>query len=169
MRLSRRSSAGFDELVHQLRGRGVADAASLFTRGEAHRDEEMRFAGAGVAEQHDGFAGVEVGAGCERRDRRRVHSRRGREVEVGEAFDAREPRFGDASLAASLGAFVDFGGEDLGKEGEVGVLRALRDLRESAGVGTHDREAQLAGRGADRRGGGGVRHLGHWLASNRSS
>ena len=74
----------------------------------------------------------------------------------------------DASLPAPFGAFVDFGGEDLGEEREVALLGSLRDLGEAGGVGAHDGQSQLAGGGADRGGGGGVGHLGHW-ASRRSS
>ena len=62
---------GFDEFVDQLGGGDVADPAALFAGGQAETDEEMGFAGAGVAEQHDGFAGVEVAAGGERGERAR--------------------------------------------------------------------------------------------------
>ena len=41
---------GFDEFVDQLGGGGVADASSLFAGGQAQSDEEMTFAGAGIAE-----------------------------------------------------------------------------------------------------------------------
>ena len=66
---------GFDEFVDELRGGDVADSAALFAGGDAEPDEQVGFAGAGVAEQHDGFAGVEVGAGGERGDGGRVDGR----------------------------------------------------------------------------------------------
>ena len=121
-----------------------------------------------VAEQHDRFAGVEVGARRERGDGGGVDGGGDGEVEVGEAFGAREAGFGDAALPPSFGSFVDLGGEDLGQEREVALLAALRDLGEPCRVGAHDGEAQLACGGADRGRGCGVGHLGHW-ASRRSS
>ena len=56
---------GFDEFVDQLGGGDVADSASLFASREAKPDEQVGFAGAGVAEQHDGLAGVHVVPGGE--------------------------------------------------------------------------------------------------------
>jgi hypothetical protein len=73
-----------------------------------------------------------------------------------------------AALPAAFDAFIDFGGEDLGQEGEVTLLGPLGDLGEAGGVGAHHREAQLAGGGPDGGGRGRVGHLGHW-ASRRSS
>ena len=57
---------GFDEFVDQLRGGDVADPAALFAGGQAEPDEQVGLAGAAVAEQHDRFAGVDVGAGGQR-------------------------------------------------------------------------------------------------------
>src|SRR5207247_6819297 len=108
---------GVGELVDERRAGGVADSASLLAGGKAEPDEQVALAGAGVAEQHDGFAGVEVGAGRERGDGRRVDRRGGGQVEVGQAFGAWEPRFGDATLGSSFSAFGDFGGGGLGKGG----------------------------------------------------
>ena len=51
---------GFDEFVDQLRGGDVSDPAALFAGGQPQPDEQMAFAGAGVTEQHDWFAGVHV-------------------------------------------------------------------------------------------------------------
>ena len=91
---------GFGEFVDELRGGGVADSASLFTGGDAESDEEVAFAGAGIAEQDDGFAGVEVVAGGERGDGCGVDGGVGVEVEIREAFVARETGFVDVALAA---------------------------------------------------------------------
>ena len=95
---------------------------------------------------------------------------RGVEVELGEAFDAREAGFVDAALAAAFVAVVDLGGEDLGEEPEVGScwVRCAISARRAASVRI-DGEVQLAGGGAD----GGARRRcrssgGHW-ASSRSS
>jgi hypothetical protein len=56
---------GFDELVDELGAGGVADSAGLFAGGDAKSDQQMGLAAAGVAEQHDRVAGVEVAAGGE--------------------------------------------------------------------------------------------------------
>jgi hypothetical protein len=92
----------------------------LFAGGEPEGDEQVGLAGAGVAEQHDRLAGVEVGAGGEGGQSGRGDGGHGVDVEVGEAFDAGELRLGDASGAAALGPVVDFGGEYLGQEAQVG-------------------------------------------------
>ena len=89
---------GFGEFVDQLGGGGVADPASLLAGGDAEPDEEMAFPGAGVAEQDDGLAGVEVAAGGQGGDGGRVDGRGGGQVEIGEAFDPREAGFADASV-----------------------------------------------------------------------
>lgn len=159
---------GFGELVDELRSGRVADPSSLFARRDAEADEEVGLAGAGVAEEHNGFAGVEVGARREGRDGGGVDRGRRVEVEVGEAFGAREVGFVDAALAAPFDAFVDLGGEDLGEEAEVALLGALGDLSEAGGIGADHGEAQFSGGGPDGCGGSGVGHLGHW-ASRKSS
>jgi hypothetical protein len=63
---------GFDELVDELGGGGVTDPTSFFAGGDAEPDEEVALAGAGVAEEDDGFAGVEVAAAGEGGDRGRI-------------------------------------------------------------------------------------------------
>ena len=60
--------------------------------------------------QHDGVAGVEVAAGGERGDGRRVDRRGGVEVEVGESFDAWEAGFVNESATAAFGTVVDLDG-----------------------------------------------------------
>ncbi len=80
----------------------------------------MGFAGAGIAEQDDGVAGGDVAAGGEGGDRGGFDGGGSVEVEIGEAFDARELGFVDAAGSAAFGAGVDFGFEDLGEEPEVG-------------------------------------------------
>jgi hypothetical protein len=55
----------------ELDAGGVADSASLFADGDAKFDQQMGLAGAGVAQQHDRVAGVEVAAGGESGDRGR--------------------------------------------------------------------------------------------------
>ena len=81
----------------------------------------MGLAGAGVAEQHDGFPGVDPGAGGQVA---RVAAGDGRaaavEVEVLEAFDAGELGFGDPAGPAAGVPVVALGGEDLGEVGQVG-------------------------------------------------
>lgn len=83
-------------------GGDAADPASLFTRGDPEGNEEVGFAGAGIAEQHDRVTGVEVGARREGGNGGGVDGRRGVEVEVGESFGAREAGFVDAALSTSL-------------------------------------------------------------------
>ena len=57
----------------------------------------------------------------------------------------------DPSAPAPFGAFVDFDGEGVGEEAEVGRLGSLRLGGEPAGVFTDRRQVQLAGGGVDRR------------------
>jgi len=129
----------------------------------------MGFAGAGVAEEHDGVAGVEVAARGEGGDHGWGDVGCGGGVELGEAFDAGEAGFADAAGPAPFAAGVDLGGQDLGKIGQVGVPGTLRCLGETGGVGTHDRQAQLARRGADRRHGRIIGQLrGHRAANSWS-
>src|SRR5581483_10838619 len=98
---------GFGEFVDQLGGGDVADPPALFACGHPEPDQQMALAGAAVAEEHDGLAGVEIRAGRQGGDGGGVHGWRFVEVEVGEPFDPREPRFGDPADAATFVAFVD--------------------------------------------------------------
>ena len=111
----------------------------------------MRFAGAGITDQHDGFPGVQVAAGGQGSDGGRVDGRGGVQVEVGEAFDAREAGFVDAPGPAAFGAVVDYDGEGLGEEPQIGGLGPLRLGGEPAGVFTDRWKAQLPGGRFDRR------------------
>ena len=55
---------GFDEFVDQLAGQGVADSVAGFGGAGAQADEQVAFAGAGVADQTQGVAGFDpVAAG----------------------------------------------------------------------------------------------------------
>ena len=128
----------------------------------------MAFPGAGIAEQDDRLAGVEVGAGGEGGDGGRVDAGGGGQVEVGQAFYAREPGFLDSAPAAVFGAGVDLGGEDLGQVGQVGPLAALGQLGQPAGFGAHDGHAQFPGGRPDGGGGGVVGHLGVHADPSRS-
>ena len=74
----------------------------------------------------------------------------GVEVEVGEAFQAGELGFVDAAGAASFGAVVDLGGEDLGQEPQVGLAFPLGDLGQAGRFGAHGGQVQFAGGRADR-------------------
>jgi hypothetical protein len=56
---------GFGELVDELRGGGVADAAALLTGGQPQTDEQVRLARAGVTEQHDPLPGFDPRGGGE--------------------------------------------------------------------------------------------------------
>ncbi|MEQ4210132.1 hypothetical protein [Actinopolymorpha sp. B9G3] len=110
---------GFDEFVDQLSGSCVADSAALLTGGQAERDEQMGLAGAGIAKQDHGLAGVDVGAGGQGGQLRGGDGRDGVEVELGKAFDARELRFADSPGASSFGTFVDLGCEYFGEKRQV--------------------------------------------------
>ena len=112
-------------------------------------DEQVGLAGAGVAEQHDGFAGVDVGAGGEVARVAGADGGGGVDVEVGEPFEAGEVGFVDAAGAAAFGAVVDLGGEDFGEVAEVGLAFPLGDLGEPGGFGADGGQVQLAGGGAD--------------------
>ena len=105
---------GFGEFVDELGGSDVADAEALFAGGETEPDEEMRFAGARIAEQHDGVTGGDVAAGSECGDDGGFDGRSGVEVEVAEPFDAWEAGVVDAPRSSAFGAGVDFGFEEFG-------------------------------------------------------
>src|ERR1035437_4322824 len=89
----------------------------------------------GVAEQNDRLAGVHVPAGGEVPQRPSADGGCGVDVEVGEAFEAGKLGFVDAAGAASVGAVVDLGGEDLGQEPQVGLAFPGGDLGQSGGFG----------------------------------
>jgi hypothetical protein len=89
----------------------------------------VRFAGAGVAEEHDRVTAVEVVTVRERGDRGRVDRGCGVEVEVDESLRAREACFVDPALASPFGALIDFGGEHAGLVGEdLEVVVEVEDL-----------------------------------------
>jgi hypothetical protein len=100
---------GFGEFVDQLGGGGVADPAALLAGGQPEADEQVGLAGAGVAEQDQGLAGVDPRPGGQRGEGGR-DAGDGVGVEVGQPLDAREARFGDAAGAAAAGAIIDLGG-----------------------------------------------------------
>jgi len=118
----------------------------LVAGGEAEADEQVGLASAGVTEQDDGFPGVQVGPGRQVRQRR-CGDGGGVEVEVREAFEAGELRFGDASGPAPFEAVVDLGGEDLAEVSQVGAAFSYRDLGQADGFVAHGRQVQLQGGG----------------------
>jgi hypothetical protein len=120
----------------------------------------VRLAGAGVAEQNQGLAGVDPRAGCEGGELGR-DTGDGVGVEVGQPLDAREAGFGDAAGAAAAQAVVGLGGEELGEVGQVGLAFPDRGLGEPGGLLADGRQLQLAGGGADRGQRRGVGHGGH--------
>ena len=107
----------------------------------------MGLAGAGVAEQHDGFAGVDPGAGGEVRQGRRGQVGQRGVVEVGEAFGAGELRLVDPADPAAGVAVVALGGEHLGEEGAVGQPFPGGGLGDPAGLGADGGQPQGAARG----------------------
>ena len=143
---------GFDEFVDELGGGGVADPAALFAGGDAEADEQVGLAGAGVAEQHDGFAGVEVGAGGEVARVAGLMVGDGVDVEVGEPFEAGEAGFVDAAGAAAFGCGRRPRRRGLrrGSRGRSAVPATAISASRSASVADGG-QVQLAGGGADRR------------------
>src|SRR5262249_14852112 len=138
---------GFDELVDQGGGGDVADPAALLAGGQAQADQQVGLAGAGVAEQHDRLALVQVGAGGQAGEDGRGDGRVGVGAEVGQPFDAREAGFGDAAGAAAGGAVIQLGGEDFGEVGQVGGVFPGGDLGEAGGLVADGGQLELAGRG----------------------
>jgi hypothetical protein len=130
---------GFDELVHELCGGDVADPAALLAGREAEADQQMGLAGAAVAEQHHGFAGVQVVPGGQVAEGGGLDHRDGVDVEVREPFEARELGVVDAAGAASFAAVVDFGGEHFGQEGQMGLPFPGRDLGQPGGFAADGR------------------------------
>ena len=109
----------------------------------------MALAGAGVAEQHDGFAGVHVGAGGE------VARVAGAMVGTASTLKSAS-RLRRGNLASLMrrarrrsAAVVDLGGEDLGEVAEVGASFPDGDLGQSGGFGADGGQVQFAGGGAD--------------------
>jgi hypothetical protein len=98
---------GFGEFVRQLGASDVTDPPSVLGGGEAGADEEMAFAGAGVAEQHDGFVVVDERAVAEHRDHGRCDVRVRVEIELVEGLHPWESGFVDAAGAASFVADVE--------------------------------------------------------------
>ncbi len=68
---------GLDEFVDERGGGDIPHGAAVVAGGHPERDEQVGLAGAGVAEQHDGFAAVDPAAGRERGDRGRLDARGG--------------------------------------------------------------------------------------------
>jgi hypothetical protein len=133
-----------------LGGGDVADPAALFAGGEAETDEQMTLAGAGVAKQHDRFAGVHVVPGGQMTKVGGLDRRDGVDIEVSEPFQARELGVVDAPRATSFGAVVDLSGEHLGQVGEMGLAFSSCDLGQAGCFGADGRQVQFAGRGPDR-------------------
>jgi hypothetical protein len=87
------------------------------------------FARAGVAEDHDRFAGVDPGQAGQVGQRRWWQAGQGGQVQVLEAFGAWELCLQDPADTAARVAVVALGGEDLGQE------RAVREPFPGRGVG----------------------------------
>lgn len=64
-------------------------------------------------------------------------------------FEAGKVRFGDAAGAATLAAVIDLGGEDFGKEHQMGLPLAHGDLGQAGGFGAHGGQVQFTRGGAD--------------------
>jgi hypothetical protein len=118
----------------------------------------VALARAGVAQQHDGLAGVHVGAAGQGGDGGRVDRWGGGEVEVGQALHAGETSFVHAPGPAALGPLVHFGREDLGQKTQIGRLGTLGHLGHMGGVGAHHGQAQFPGGRPYGCQGGGVSH-----------
>lgn len=141
---------GFDEFVDQLCGGDVADAAALFACCQPQPDEQVGLSCAGVPEQDDRFAGVQVAPGGEVAQGGGCDARNGVDVELRQPFQPRKLGVIDASGAAPFGAVVDLGGQHFGEVAQMGMAFAVGDLGETCRFGAHCRQVQLTGRGADR-------------------
>ena len=121
---------GLDEFVDQVRGGGVADPVAGLGDGGADADEQVRLAGAGVADEAQRLPGSDPGAVGEGVDERGVDERVGVEVEVLEAFGAGEAGLADQAGLAAFLAFVALGGEQVDEEAFVaGLLACARRRR----------------------------------------
>jgi len=107
---------GFGEFVRQLGAGDVADPPAVLGRREAGTDQQMALAGAGVAEQHDGFVVVDERAISEHRDHGRGEVRVGVEVELIEGLDPRQSGFVNAAGAAAFVSDVKLDLEGFGEE-----------------------------------------------------
>ena len=116
----------FGELVDQLRSKDVAHGVAAFGGGGAEGDEQVRLAGARVADQAERAALADPVAGGELADQGRVQGGVGGEVELVEPLCAREPGGVETALGASDGAVVALGHDEFGEEPEVGQLFPLR-------------------------------------------
>ena len=92
--------------------------------------------------QHDHrFAGIEVGARCQGCHLPAVDSGGGREVEVAQTLEPREPGLGDAAGAPALCPLVELGRQHFDQELEMRETFTLGDLRQSKGLLSHRRQA----------------------------
>lgn len=109
----------------------------------------MRFAGPGVAEQHDRFAGIHVTPTCQLSEESEGDAGDGINIEVRQSFPSRKLGVVDTSGAASAGAFVDLGGEDFGEITQVCLAFPSGDLGEADLFGAHGGQMQFACRGTE--------------------
>jgi hypothetical protein len=79
------------------------------------------FAGAGITQQHDGFPGVDPTAAGDGRQLHRGNARNGVKVELREASEPWEFRFGDPPGPATITTFIDFERKDSGLETQMGL------------------------------------------------
>ena len=109
----------------------------------------MRLTRAGVAEQHDGLAFVQVGAGGQVGEEGRGDGRDGVGAEVSKPFDAREMGLGDAAGAAPGRAVIQLGGQDFGEVGQVDGVVLGGELGQPGGLVADGGQLELAGGRAD--------------------
>ena len=100
---------GFGQFVHERGRRRVAHPQPALAGGHAEADQQVRLAGAAVAEQHDGLARGDPLAALQRGEHGRVDRGRRRQVEVGEVLEPWEAGLVDAAFTAARIAVVEFG------------------------------------------------------------
>ncbi len=135
---------GLDQFVDELGGQGVADPVALLGGDGAKPDEQVRLAGAGVADQAQGFAVADPGAAGHGVDGRGGDVGVGVEVEVVQVLGAGEAGFFDAAGAAAPVAVVAFGQQQLGEEAAVGELLAFGGVGQFGEAVADGRQPQQA-------------------------
>ena len=109
----------------------------------------MAFAGAGVADQNDRFAGVDPGSFAQGGQGGRVDGGGGGQVEVLQAFDAGEAGLEQTAGPPSAVALVDLGGEHLGQIGPMSQAFFGCGVGQRPGLGAHGGQMQHPTGGAD--------------------
>ena len=135
---------GFDELVHEPRRERVFDSEPFLRGGGAEPDQEMAFAGAGVADEAERVAAADPLSLREGVDRGGGEVGVGVVVDVVEELRSREACCGDAADGGATVPVVDFCEEELSEESDVGQLFLLRGRDRVGEYCTHGRQAQPA-------------------------